>query len=103
MAELLRVPEVAAGATQVMLSEWLVGPGDQLSVGEAIAVVETEKAVVEIEATTAGVLLRTLVDKGAEVDVGAPVALLGSVEEQAGDIDGMLADLGVGSDKVKDQ
>ena len=41
MAELLRVPEVAAGATEVVLSEWLVKAGDTVTAGAAIAVVET--------------------------------------------------------------
>jgi pyruvate dehydrogenase E2 component (dihydrolipoamide acetyltransferase) len=94
MAELLRVPEVAAGATEVVLSEWLVKAGDTLTAGAAIAVVETEKAVVEIEAPAGAVLLRLLADSGTEVEVGAPLALLGTTAELDGDLDEMLADLG---------
>jgi pyruvate dehydrogenase E2 component (dihydrolipoamide acetyltransferase) len=94
MAELLRVPEVAAGATEVILSEWLVKAGETLTAGEAIAVVETEKAVVEIEAPSGSVLLRLLAESGTEVEVGAPLALLGTGAELDGDLDGMLAELG---------
>ena len=94
MAELLRVPEVAAGATEVVLAEWLVKAGETLSAGEAVAVVETEKAVVEIEAPAGAVLLRLLADSGTEVEVGAPLALLGTEAELDGDLDAMLADLG---------
>jgi pyruvate dehydrogenase E2 component (dihydrolipoamide acetyltransferase) len=94
MAELLRVPEVAAGATEVVLSEWLVKAGDTLTAGAAIAVVETEKAVVEIEAPAGAVLLRLLADSGTEVEVGAPLALLGTTAELDGDLDEMLAHLG---------
>jgi pyruvate dehydrogenase E2 component (dihydrolipoamide acetyltransferase) len=94
MAELLRVPEVAAGATEVVLSEWLVEAGDAISAGDAIAVVETEKAVVEIEAPSDSVLLKMLAAGGTEIEVGAPLALLGSMAERDGDLDGMLATLG---------
>ena len=94
MAELLRVPEVAAGATEVILSEWLVKAAEKLTAGEAIAVVETEKAVVEIEAPSGAVLLRLLAESGTEVEVGAPLALLGTEAELDGDLDGMLAELG---------
>ncbi len=94
MAELLRVPEVAAGATEVVLSEWLVKAGDTVTAGAAIAVVETEKAVVEIEAPSGAVLLRLLADSGTEVEVGAPLALLGTQAELDGDLDAILGDLG---------
>ena len=94
MAELLRVPEVAAGATEVVLSEWLVQAGKTLTSGEAIAVVETEKAVVEIEAPSGAVLLRLLAESGSEIEVGAPLALLGTEAELDGDLDGMLTELG---------
>jgi pyruvate dehydrogenase E2 component (dihydrolipoamide acetyltransferase) len=96
MAELLRVPEVAAGATEVVLSEWLVQDGASVSAGDPVAVVETEKAVVEIEAPGDAVLLRTLVTSGTEVAVGSPMALLGSDAEKGSDLDALLAELGVG-------
>ncbi|QWZ07426.1 2-oxo acid dehydrogenase subunit E2 [Nocardioides panacis] len=94
MAELLRVPEVAAGATEVVLSEWLVKAGDTLTAGAAVAVVETEKAVVEIEAPSGAVLLRLLAESGTEVEVGAPLALLGTAAELDADLDAILEDLG---------
>jgi pyruvate dehydrogenase E2 component (dihydrolipoamide acetyltransferase) len=95
MAELMPVPEVAAGAAEVVISEWLVKPGDHVSAGAPVAVLETEKAVVEVEAENDATLLRILADAGAHVAVGAPMALLGSAAEAAGDIDALLAALGV--------
>jgi pyruvate dehydrogenase E2 component (dihydrolipoamide acetyltransferase) len=100
MAELLRVPEVAAGATEVVLSEWLVKPGESFSNGDPVAVVETEKAVVEIAAPADAFLLRTLADAGTEVSVGSPMALYGSAEEKDGDLDDMLTGLGVSATPV---
>ncbi|MFG2357396.1 dihydrolipoamide acetyltransferase family protein [Streptomyces sp. NPDC048521] len=95
MPELMRVPEVAAGATHVVMGEWLVPEGTELTAGAALAVIETDKAQVEVEAETEAVLLRTLVRPGAQVAVGAPMALLGTHAEQGSDLDADLARLGV--------
>ncbi|MEV4892492.1 2-oxo acid dehydrogenase subunit E2 [Nonomuraea sp. NPDC055795] len=81
MARVLRMPEVAAGAIQAILQGWAVAAGAPFGKGEVIATVETDKAVVEVEAEEAGVLLRTLVEDGATVEVGAPIAVLGTPGE----------------------
>ncbi|KAB7744139.1 2-oxo acid dehydrogenase subunit E2 [Nostocoides sp. F2B08] len=94
MAELLLVPEVAAGATEVVISEWLVQPGQEFTAGEPLAVIETEKAVVEVEAETSATLLKVLVSGGSQIDVGSPMALLGTSEEVGLDLESLLAGLG---------
>jgi pyruvate dehydrogenase E2 component (dihydrolipoamide acetyltransferase) len=99
MASLLRVPEVAAGATEVVLAEWLVGERVPVTAGQPIVLIETEKASVEVEAEADAVLLRALVPGGATVAVGAPMAVLGARDEQDTDVDRLLADLGVGASK----
>jgi pyruvate dehydrogenase E2 component (dihydrolipoamide acetyltransferase) len=90
MAELLPVPEVAAGATEVVISEWLVKQGDHVAAGTPIALIETDKAAVEVEAETDATLLRILADAGSHVDVGAPMALLGTSAEAGSDTDALL-------------
>lgn len=95
MATLLRVPEVAAGATEVVLSEWLAREGASFSIGDPIVVIETEKAVVEVEAEIDAVLLTTLVSPGSTVEVGSPMALLGDASEKDADVGALLAHLGV--------
>ncbi|MFG1921811.1 dihydrolipoamide acetyltransferase family protein [Cryptosporangium sp. NPDC048952] len=95
MATLLHMPEVAAGATEAVLAEWLVGEGAAFAAGQSIVVIETEKAVVDVEAENDAIVLRTLVPAGSTVEVGAPVALLGSEAERDADLDRLLADLGV--------
>jgi pyruvate dehydrogenase E2 component (dihydrolipoamide acetyltransferase) len=97
MAELIRVPEVAAGATTVVLTEWLVKEGTSISPGVPVAVLETDKAQVEVEAETDAVLLRALTAPGSEIAVGSPMALVGTAEEQQADLDAILARLGVES------
>ena len=95
MAELFPVPEIAAGTTEIVVSDWLVEPGDAFKAGDPIAILETEKAVVEVEAEADATLLRVLVEAGKAAQVGAPMALIGSEEESGGDLDALLADLGV--------
>ena len=95
MAELLPVPEVAAGATEVVISEWLVKQGDHVAAGTPVALIETDKAAVEVEAETDATLLRILADAGSHVEVGAPMALLGTAAEVGRDTDALLTALGV--------
>ena len=95
MPELLRMPEVAADTTEAVLLSWPVPAGTSYSAGEILAVVETAKAVVEVEAEADGVILSTLVDEGAEVAVGEAIALVGKPGEQVGDVEAALAELGV--------
>lgn len=95
MPTVLRMPEVAANATAAVLAEWLVTENAEFAAADAIATVETEKAVVDVEAEDAGVVLKTLVTPGSEVEVGAPIAVLGAPGEAVDDLDRLLAELGV--------
>ena len=95
MARLLRMPGVAANTTEAVLQEWTAEEGARVGAAEPIATVETEKAVVDIEAEGEGVVLRRLVPAGSQVEVGAPIALIGEPGEQVDDVDALLAELGV--------
>ena len=95
MPELLRMPEIAAGTTEAVLSSWSVAENASVSAREVVATVETAKAVVDVEAETDGVILRLLVEPGAEVETGAPIALVGAAGESVTDLDAVLRDLGV--------
>jgi pyruvate dehydrogenase E2 component (dihydrolipoamide acetyltransferase) len=95
VARVLRMPGVAANATEAVLSEWLVEESGDFAAADALATVETEKAAVDIEADAAGRVLKTLVPPGAQVEVGDPIAVLGEPGEQVDDVDGLLASLGV--------
>jgi pyruvate dehydrogenase E2 component (dihydrolipoamide acetyltransferase) len=97
MPELLRMPEIAAATTSAVLAGWPVSVNTRFSAQDVIATVETDKAVVDVEAEADGVLLRTLVAEGTEVDVGTPIAVLGRPDETVDDLDAALAALGVTS------
>lgn len=95
MPTVLRMPEVAANAADAVLADWLVAEHEEFAASDAIATVETEKAAVDVEAEAAGVILKALVTPGSQVEVGAPIAVLGRPGEQVDDLEAVLADLGV--------
>lgn len=95
MPALLRMPGVAANATDAVLGEWQVAENAEFAAADAIATVETDKANVDIEAEEAGIILKYLVDPGSTVEVGAPIALTGHPGERVTDLDQALRDLGV--------
>jgi pyruvate dehydrogenase E2 component (dihydrolipoamide acetyltransferase) len=100
VAELLRMPEIATGTNEAVLSSWSVAENSTVAVSDVIAVVETAKAVVDVEAEMGGTILRLLVAPGAEVETGAPIALVAGPGEQVGDIDAVLRELGLAADPV---
>jgi pyruvate dehydrogenase E2 component (dihydrolipoamide acetyltransferase) len=83
MTRVLRMPEVAANTTTAVVSEWRVAVNGSFSAEDPIATIETDKAVVDVAADADGVLLEILAEPGAEVEVGAPIALLGDRGETA--------------------
>jgi pyruvate dehydrogenase E2 component (dihydrolipoamide acetyltransferase) len=95
MPELLRMPEIAASTTSAQLSSWPVAVKTPFAARDVIVTVETDKAVVDVEAENDGVILRTLVPEGTEVAVGTAIALLARPDEQVDDVDAVLAQLGV--------
>ncbi len=90
MATLLRMPEVAANATHATLAAWSKKEGEPIAVGDCLAEVETDKAIVEISADSAAVMGQWLVQAGQEVEVGAPIAVLLAVGEVAADVQALL-------------
>ena len=83
MATQIKLPEVAAGATHAVISSWQVAVGDQVVVGQQLAEIETDKAVVELLAETAGTILELLGKPGDEIEVGSVIAMIGESGESA--------------------
>ncbi|WP_405709204.1 MULTISPECIES: dihydrolipoamide acetyltransferase family protein [unclassified Streptomyces] len=97
MAELFRMPAVAADAATAVLSAWQVAEGSSFTKDDALVSIETDKAEVDVAAERDGVLLKALYGPGVEIEVGDPIAVLGAVGEQTGDLGALLAELGVGA------
>lgn len=79
------MPALGADMDEGTLNEWLVKPGDTVSRGQIVAVVETTKAAVEIECWQDGVVDELLVPVGRTVAVGTPLAMLREPGEEPGE------------------
>jgi pyruvate dehydrogenase E2 component (dihydrolipoamide acetyltransferase) len=66
------------------LVEWKKQEGDTVAVGDVLAEVETDKAVMELVARAAGTMLKHIVEAGSTVPVSEPVAVIGQPGEAAG-------------------
>ncbi|MHA6794224.1 2-oxo acid dehydrogenase subunit E2 [Pseudonocardia bannensis] len=83
MAE-FRMPSLGADMESGTVLEWLVGPGDQVRRGDVVAVVDTDKAAIDVECFDSGVIERLLVQPGEKVSVGTPLALIAATGADAG-------------------
>ncbi|CAB3692680.1 dihydrolipoamide acetyltransferase family protein [Achromobacter pestifer] len=71
------MPAIGAGTTQGRILQWLKQSGDTVKVGDILAEIETDKAVIELEAVDSGVLDRIHVEAGdTAVPVGDVIATL---------------------------
>jgi pyruvate dehydrogenase E2 component (dihydrolipoamide acetyltransferase) len=71
------LPKLGADMTEGRLVEWLKKPGERIERGEVIAVVETDKANVEVESWVAGTMEKILVEPGDQwMPVGTPLAAI---------------------------
>lgn len=70
------MPILTADMSAGTLIEWRKKPGDALARGDIIALVETDKGLIDIEAFTPGVLERIVVQPGATVPTGAVLAII---------------------------
>jgi pyruvate dehydrogenase E2 component (dihydrolipoamide acetyltransferase) len=66
------------------LVEWKKQEGDTVAVGDVLAEVETDKAVMELVARAGGTLLKHIVEAGSTVPVSEPVAVIGEPGEDVG-------------------
>src|SRR3970040_3032259 len=71
-----RMPSLGADMEFGTLVDWRVKPGDAVKRGDVVALVETEKGVIEVEIFENGVIESLVVSPGQKVPVGATLATL---------------------------
>jgi pyruvate dehydrogenase E2 component (dihydrolipoamide acetyltransferase) len=81
MAKILDMPKLSPTMEEGVLATWHKKEGDPVEVDDLLAEVETDKATMEFRAFDRGTLLKLLVDAGANVKLGQPVAILGAPGE----------------------
>lgn len=78
------LPSLGADMDEGTIVEWMVQPGDRVARGDIVALVETEKGVIEVEVWHDGVVSELVVPEGTKVAVGAVIARFSPAGEPAG-------------------
>jgi len=77
------MPSLGAEMEKGTLVEWRVKPGDSVTRGQIVAVVETDKGTIEVEIFEDGMVEALLVEPGTKVPVGTPLAMVRGSGEPA--------------------
>lgn len=85
MAETITMPKLGFDMQEGTLVRWVRNEGEDINKGDVLAEIETDKATVEVESSASGVVRKLLVDQGAVVPIGAPIAIVGGKDEQISD------------------
>lgn len=85
------IPAVGYAMTEGLLVRWLKEPGESVDVGEAVAEIETDKTVAELESPVSGVLGRHRFAVGTAVPVGVPLVMILDIGESEDDVDPLPA------------
>jgi pyruvate dehydrogenase E2 component (dihydrolipoamide acetyltransferase) len=81
-----KLPSLGADMDQGKLAEWKVKPGDSVTKGTIVAVVDTSKSAIDVESWHEGTVHELFTQPGETIPVGAVMALLleaGETAEQA--------------------
>ncbi|MGV9974993.1 dihydrolipoamide acetyltransferase family protein [Nocardia beijingensis] len=73
----ITMPRLSDTMEEGVVVSWLKQVGDPVERGEILAEIETDKALMELEAYDSGVLERILAAEGAQVPIGTPIGLIG--------------------------
>jgi len=82
MAETISMPKLGFDMREGVLVRWVKNEGENVNKGDILAEIETDKATVEVESSASGIVRKLLVDAGAVVPIGAPIAIVGSADEK---------------------
>ena len=87
MAIPIEMPKLSDTMEEGVLSAWLIDEGEEVSSGDVLAQVETDKATMDLEAFDEGVLLKKVIQEGEAVPIGQLIAVIG---EEGEDISNLL-------------
>ncbi len=89
MASRVVMPKLTDTMEEGVLLAWKKREGDPVQAGEALAEIETDKAIMDLEAFASGILRKILVQDGATVMSGTLIGVIGEADE---DITSALTD-----------
>src|SRR6266571_3292339 len=79
----IQMPKLSDTMTEGTLIAWKKKKGDQVSAGEVLAEIETDKATMEWESPEDGTLTEIYVEEGGKVNIGDKIAFIGGEGEEA--------------------
>jgi pyruvate dehydrogenase E2 component (dihydrolipoamide acetyltransferase) len=81
MATQVVMPKLSPTMEEGQLTRWLKKEGDKVSMGEPLAEIDTDKATMEMQALSNGVLRKILINEGESAPLGRPIAIIGEPDE----------------------
>lgn len=81
MATEILMPRQGQSVESCIIIQWNVSEGDDVTEGDSLCEVETDKATFEVESTCSGTVLSILYDVDSDVEVLKPIAIIGSSNE----------------------
>ena len=84
---IIKMPKLGLEMEQGTVLEWTVEQGDEVSEGEMIAEVESEKSIGEVEAREDGTVRRVYVEVGDAVPPGTPIGIFAAPDADISDLE----------------
>jgi pyruvate dehydrogenase E2 component (dihydrolipoamide acetyltransferase) len=81
MATQVMMPKLSPTMEEGQLSRWLKKEGDTVSMGEPLAEIDTDKATMEMQALSSGVLRKILIKEGESAPLGQLIAIIAEADE----------------------
>ena len=81
MASRVIMPKLTDSMEEGVVVKWRKAEGEQVESGDVLAEIETDKAVMDLEAFTSGTLLKVLVPEGTTVPSGTLIGVIGEPDE----------------------
>lgn len=91
MATEVMMPKLSPTMEEGQLSRWLKKEGDRVSMGEPLAEIDTDKATMEMQALSSGVLRKILIKEGESAPLGQLIAIIGEPDEDISGIESKVA------------
>jgi pyruvate dehydrogenase E2 component (dihydrolipoyllysine-residue acetyltransferase) len=89
MASKVIMPKLSPTMEEGQIARWLKKEGDKVSAGEPLAEIDTDKATMEMQALSNGVLRKILINEGQSAPLGQLIAVIAEADE---DIEAVLSE-----------
>ncbi len=76
MATLFAMPKLGMNQEDGLLTRWIVAEGAEVTAGQPILEIETDKAIVDLEAPASGILARIVHREGETIPINGVLAVI---------------------------